>query len=399
MSISIPDPKRSGWQADSGEAPVRMVLSREELVSGDWGGASAAGFPLELGIAPFDAPLGHDMFAGAAAAVVEVAESSQASLDRFAALAGGDVPLIAAAYEPPLTLVRALIRLGAHDVIPMPIGLADLETALDPIRRQRASEKARHDTGEARLVTVIKSEGGVGATALLGQLATRFAAEERARGREACLIDLDLQFGDAAFQLGLQPSLTLSDLVAAGTRLDGELLRATATAHPSGLQVVAAPVEIQPLDSLSSDHLMTLISVAKAEYGTVFVDLPANWTNWSLSLLARADLILMVTQLSVPSLNRARRQLDLLRSQGLGDIELKLILNRFEKKLFDRLSAKDVERVLGRAPDFTIANDYQTVTEAIERGVPLAEIRRKGPLARDLALLDTGVATALGRER
>ena len=263
----------------------------------------------------------------------------------------------------------------------------------------RASEKARHDTGEARLVTVIKSEGGVGATALRGQLATRFAAEERTRGREACLIDLDLQFGDAAFQLGLQPSLTLSDLVAAGTRLDGELLRATATAHPSGLQVVAAPIEIQPLDSLSSDHLMTLISVAKAEYGTVFVDLPANWTNWSLSLLARADLILMVTQLSVPSLNRARRQLDLLRSQGLGDIELKLILNRFEKKLFDRLSAKDVERVLGRAPDFTIANDYQTVTEAIERGVPLAEIRRKGPLARDLALLDTGVATALGRER
>jgi pilus assembly protein CpaE len=75
------------------------------------------------------------------------------------------------------------------------------------------------------------------------------------------------------------------------------------------------------------------------------------------------------------------------------------VLNRFEKKMFDRLSARDVERVLGRPADFTVANDYQTITEAIERGVPLAEVRRKGALARDLALLETGVAQILKRER
>ena len=399
MTMTIGDPTRQGWHHGSSEPPVRLVLSSESLIAGDWAGATIAGFPIEVGIVGFDSPVEAAQLRGAVAAVVEVSEASQASLDRFAALAGGELPLIAAAYEPSLAFVRSLIRLGAHDVLPMPLGMADLESALEPIRRQRSSEKARLSTSNARLVAVIKSEGGVGATALLGQLATRFAAEESSRGREACLIDLDLQFGDAAFQLGLQPSLTLSDLIAAGARLDGELLRATATAHPSGLQVVAAPVEILPLDSLGSDHLMTLISLAKAEFGTVFVDLPANWTNWSLSLLARADLVLMVTQLSVPSLNRARRQLDLLRGQGLGEVELKLILNRFEKKLFDRLSSKDAERALGRAPDFTVANDYQTVTEAIERGVPLAQIRRKGPLARDLALLDAGVARVLGRER
>ncbi len=399
MSISVPDPKRSGWQADSGEVPVRMVLSRDDLVAGTWAGASAAGFPIELAMLALDAPLDQDMFAGAAAAVIEVAETNQASIDRFAALAKGDVPLVAAAYDPSLAFVRSLVRMGAHDVVPLPVELAELESALDPIRRQRASEKSTQRTGDARLVAVIKSEGGVGATALLGQLAMRFAAEEAPHGRETCLIDLDLQFGDAAFQLGLQPRLTLGDLIAAGTRLDGALLRATMTPHPSGLQVIAAPREILPLDSIGSDHLMTLISLARAEFATVFVDLPANWTNWSLSLLARADLILMVTQLSVPSLNRARRQLDLLAAQGFGEIELRLVLNRFEKKLFDRLSAKDAERALGRAPDFTVANDYATVSEAIERGVPLAEVRRKGPLARDMALLDAGVAKILKRER
>ena len=399
MSITVPDPKRQGWHREAVQAPVRLVVSNAEEVAGDWAGASVAGFPVEVGIVALDAPLDPEQLEGAAAAVIEVAESNKASRERFAKLAEGGVPLIATAYEPSLAFVRALIRMGAHDVVPLPIELAELETALDPIRRQHASASARQRTGDTRLAIVIKGEGGVGATALLGQLAARFAAEEAKRGREACLIDLDLQFGDAAFQLGLRPRLTLADLIGAGTRLDGELLRATAAPHPSGLQVVAAPREILPLDAINSDHLMTLISLAKAEFGTVFVDLPANWTNWSLSLLARADLVLMVTELSVPSLNRARRQLDLLTSQGLGQVDLRLIINRFEKKLFDRLTTKDVEKALGRAPDYTVANDYQTVSEALERGVPVAEVRRKGPLARDLAALEAGVASAFGRER
>ena len=58
----------------------------------------------------------------------------------------------------------------------------------------------------------------------------------RLRAARACLIDLDVQFGDAAFQLGLQPKLTFSDLVAAGKRLDGDLLRSVVAVHPSGLQ-------------------------------------------------------------------------------------------------------------------------------------------------------------------
>ena len=59
---------------------------------------------------------------------------------------------------------------------------------------------------------------------LLTQLAIRFAEREAAHGREACLIDLDVQFGDVAFQLGLRPKLSLADLLDAGTRLDGDLI-------------------------------------------------------------------------------------------------------------------------------------------------------------------------------
>jgi pilus assembly protein CpaE len=397
MSVHNPD-RPTGWNADTGPAPVRLLLAGVEGEASELVGARAAGFPLELVIADPAQPVDPSVLDGAAAAVIQVNCDNPDSVKRFEELARGKVPLIAAAYEPPLAFVRKLVRAGAHDVVPLPLDPAELETALDPIRRIIAAQGPHARAGHQKVVTMIKSEGGVGATALLGQLATRFAAGEGAVGREACLIDLDVQFGDAAFQLGLQPRLTFSDLVAAGKRLDADLLRSVAALHPSGLHVVSAPREIMPLESVTSDQVMAIIDLATAEYGTVFVDLPMNWTNWSLSLLARSDLVLMVSELRVPSLHRARRLLDLMDSQDLHNLDVRIILNRTEKGLFKAIDTDDAERVLRRPIAFTVANDHDTMTQAIDRGIPIDEVRRKSALAKDIQALDKGLAAALGLE-
>ena len=116
-----------------------------------------------------------------------------------------------------------------------------------------------------------------------------------------------MQFGDLAFQLGLHPSLSVADLIEAGSRLDGDLLRATTVTHPSGLKVIKSPSAVMPLEVATSDQVIQIVEMAQREFGTVFVDLPSNWTNWSLSLLARSDVVLLFTELSVASLNRAKR--------------------------------------------------------------------------------------------
>ena len=397
MSVHNPD-RPTGWNADTGPAPVRLLLAGVEGEASELVGAKAAGFPLELVIADPVQPVDPSVLAGAAAAVIQVNCDNPDSVARFEQLAKGNIPLIAAAYEPPLAFVRKLVRAGAHDVVPLPLDPAELETALDPIRRMMAAQGRRTRAGHQKVVTMIKSEGGVGATALLGQLATRFATGEGSAGREACLLDLDVQFGDAAFQLGLQPRLSFSDLVAAGKRLDADLLRSVAALHPSGLHVVSAPKEIMPLESVTSDQVMAIIDLATAEYGTVFVDLPMNWTNWSLSLLARSDLVLMISELRVPSLHRARRQLDLMDSQDLNNLDVRIVLNRVEKGLFKTLDTDDAERVLRRPVAFTVSNDHDTMTQAIDRGVPIEEVRRKSALSRDIQALDKGLALALGLE-
>ena len=399
MSVHNPDRPNAKWMADTGPAPVRLFLAGADGEANELVGARVAGFPLELVVIETATPIDQSMLAGAAAAVVQVTDGDDLSLARFKELAEGPVPMIAAAYEPSMKLVRALVRAGAHDVVPLPLDPEELETALEPVRRMIASQGPRAGASQQKIVTIIKSEGGIGATALLVQLASRFAAREHMAGRETCLIDLDVQFGNAALQLGLQPALTFGDLVEVGKRLDGDLLRSIAIRHKSGLHVISAPPDIMPLELLSSDQLLSIVEIATAEFGTVFVDLPTNWTNWSLSLLARSDVVLLVTELSVPSLHRARRQLDLLANQEMANLDVRIVINRFEKGFFRTLSEADAEKVLRRPVSFTIANDHETMTQAIERGIPLEEIKRKSAVGRDIDAMEVSVAGALGLER
>src|SRR3546814_8732837 len=78
-------------------------------------------------------------------------------------------------------------------------------------------------------------------------------------------------------------------------------------------------------DVCSSDLL------ARQEFSNVLVDLPGSWTNWSLSLVALADAVCLITEMSIPSLRQARRQLDMLASQDLGDLPIYVIVNRHER--------------------------------------------------------------------
>ena len=400
MSVINPNETAATWKAHRRDAAVQLYLNGAEGDAASLINARVAGFPLSLSLGALTDPIDPEELAGAAAAVVQVDPGVPASLKRFEDLAAATrTPLIAAAYEPPLAFVRSLVRAGAHDVVPLPLEIADLETSLAPISDELAKRSIEASAANGRVVSVIKGVGGVGATSLIAQLAIRAAEIEANYGRQVCLLDLDVQFGDAAFQLGLSPNLSVLDLADAGARLDGELLRATTTAHPSGLRVIAAPPSLVPLDSLTSDQLLQIIDVAKREFGTVFVDLPANWTNWSLSLLAQSDLVLLVTELSVSALNRARRQLDLIREQELGAVDLRVVVNRFEKGLMKSVKPADVYRALGREVAYTIANDPAVMIPATERGVPISDIKRKSAVGKDIDVLESGIAGILGRER
>jgi pilus assembly protein CpaE len=400
VSVINPNETAKSWKTSKKEHAVQLYVSGVEGDAGALAGARVCNFPLSLNIVPVTDWIDPAEISSAVVAVVQVDPDTPSSIKRFQKLAQTvSVPLIAAAYEPPLALVRSLIRAGAHDVLPLPLTIDELEASVAVLGERLETASSAGAVENGKLVSVIKSVGGVGATALLTQLAIRFAANESARGREACIIDLDVQFGDVAFQLGQQPKMSLADLLEAGARLDGALIRSTTTEHRSGLKIIATPPEMMPLEGLSNDHLMQIVEFSTREFGTVFLDLPANWTNWSLSFVARSDLVLLVTELTVAGLHRAKRQLDLLESQGLGGLDLRVVINRYEKSQARTIRPSDVRAALGRDIAYTIGNDFALVRTAIDRGIPLAEVKRKNAIVKDLDVLDGGISAALGLER
>ncbi len=400
MSVINPNETSGSWKTSKRDAALQLYLSSVDAGASELVEARPCGYPTSITVIGAEDWIEPENFSGAIAAVVQVDPGHPGSIKRFQQLAAAvPTPLIAAAYDPPLALVRSLIRAGAHDVIPLPISVEELEVTLAPIKEQLAKARKASEAATGKVVSVIKSVGGVGATSLLTQLAIRFTEREKPSNRQVCLIDLDLQFGDVAFQLGLEPKLSLLDLLQAGARLDGDLLRATTTEHPSGLRILAAPAEMVPIEGMPTDHLLRIIELAKREFDTVFVDLPTNWTNWSLSVVAQSDLVLLVTELTVASVSRAKRQLGLLHSQELADLDLRVVVNRYDKSLARTVRPADIRSALGRDIAYTIANDFALMRSAVDRGVPISELKRKSALGKDIDALDAGIAATLRLER
>lgn len=320
--------------------------------------------------------------------VVEVMLDRPGQLDHFVRILGEQPrPVIAATRSLDAAATRTLMRAGAVDVVALPLAAGDLDEALVSVRKVLASRPQAAAKG--RVISFVRAVGGAGATALACQTGCLWAAKQ-----STCLIDFDVQFGAVALYLDMHPQLGLLDLIEADSRLDQMLLSSIAARHASGLQVVAAPADIAPLDAMTPAFVAQVLTLAAATFEVVLVDLPAAWTPWSLAALTHSDLVLMVSNLSVPGLRQARRQLDLIEANHIA-APLRIVLNRVPKKLFRTIDVGDSERVLRRKVDFTIADDAATMNSAIDQGRTIGQVGGKSAVANDLSKLITGLTEVL----
>ncbi len=80
---------------------------------------------------------------------------------------------------------------------------------------------------------------------------------------------------------------------------------------------------------------------------------------------------------TVPGLRQAKQLVGAIRERLGGDTEPKVIINRFVQKMMSAsLRKSDVEAAIGDAFLACLPNDYGLVREAIDRGVPLDEIKK-----------------------
>ena len=306
-----------------------------------------------------------------------------ADLQRLLA-AFDDKPVIATAAAPTVRDIRGLLHMGVVDVLPQPHGPEDLDAALRLAVRARLAPPPAKSHRHGRKVAFLKAAGGAGATTLAVQTACLLAdAPKRRAAPSVCLVDLDIQQGAAGIHLDLPACDQLPGLVASPERMDDALLEGLIAHHTSGVGVVTAPPRILPLDTLDPTFVGALIDTAARAKDYVLLDLPAAWIDWKLAALQTADLVVLVTELTVPGIRHARLQLDTLTEQGLADVPLAIIANRYNGR-GGSVAIAAAEKALDRPIHHRIRNDWPTASEAINQGVALRHIKRRSKLEKSL---------------
>jgi Flp pilus assembly CpaE family ATPase len=248
-----------------------------------------------------------------------------------------------------------------------------------------------------KVIAVSRAKGGMGASTLAAHiaLALREKRSRREPEREVALLDLDLQFGDLALMLDLEPSNEMAEIIRNPARLDGSLLRASMTRHASGLFVLPAPGELVPLDALPLATAVKLIELAREEFEYVVLDLPLAVPRWLEAVLQHADQMVVVSQLNVAAIRQTRRWLDFLKEEGLYDLPVSVVLNRYVWRLSERARLRQAIRALDHPIDHYVPNDTAPALEGINRGTPLFELRRRAKLCRSLRQVSAACVTMM----
>ncbi|MGH6675010.1 MAG: AAA family ATPase, partial [Xanthobacteraceae bacterium] len=201
-------------------------------------------------------------------------------------------------------------------------------------------------------------------------------------------VDLDFQHGACADYLDVEPRLNLGEIEPRPERLDRQLLEVMISQHPSGLALVAAPNRPAEMRSFDPDVVTRLLDLVSSHFDYVVFDMPRTWFSWTDSVLLGSNRLFIVSETTVPGLRHARQLVEAVRER-LGDgPKPEVIINRFEQKMFaPGLRRGDIEQALGDAFSAAIPNNYGLVREAIDRGVPLDEVKPGNKITAQLKRL------------
>jgi len=280
-------------------------------------------------------------------------------------------------------VARRLLQMRVADFLVKPVQPIELVRTCARVARSAVAESK-----EAQIYTFIPAVGGAGVTTLAIQTALLLLNSGQRVRPTVCLVDLDFQHGACADYLDIEPRLDLKEIEPRPERLDRQLLEIMLSHHASGLEVIAAPNRPAEMRSFDPDMVTRLLDLVSSHFDYVVIDMPRTWFSWTDSVLLGSNRPFIVSEMTVPSIRQAKALVAAIRER-LGDgPQPRVVVNRFEQRMFDPgLKKADVEQALGADFAGTIPNNYRLVREAIDRGVPLDEVKAGNNISAQLKKL------------
>jgi pilus assembly protein CpaE len=261
---------------------------------------------------------------------------------------------------------------GVDDIVALP---TEVDGAVDPalarhlafsiekaVMRKRGSEPK--EEAARNVICVLGLKGGSGKTLTSINLAVALADA----GHSVAIMDLDLQFGDVALAMGLNPVRTMYDLVRTGGSLDAEKLADFLVEHPSGAKALLAPVRPDQASVITVAFLAEVQRLLAEMFEFVVIDTPPNFSPEVIAAVDSSSDVLMVVMRDTLSLKNTKLGLETLERMEYDRRRVKIILNRANTNV--GIERDDVLAILGRDVDVLLPS-HRDITRSINQGVPI----------------------------
>lgn len=222
---------------------------------------------------------------------------------------------------------------------------------------EKSADKADEKSG--KVFVVFSPKGGCGKTIFATNMAAGIAKLVK---KEALLIDLDLQFGEIAFMLGLKANRTIADMIDTPIE-DAETFNSYLVKHPMGFHVLPSPFKPEQSETITSNHLRKIIDIARQQFDYIIVDTHSLFQDLTINALDISDLICL---LMAPDMNHIKSMhtcLKVMDTLKYPQEKIRLLLNR-EESMYAKPRA-EIETALKRKFDFSMHDDWKNSSELV----------------------------------
>ncbi len=227
-------------------------------------------------------------------------------------------------------------------------------------RFRAATTEAAQEIKLGKLVVTFSPKSGAGKSVFAANLAAGLAKLAKVK---TLLVDLDLQFGDLAFMLGLQPKRTIADLVENPTDKP-EVLKEYLVDHKAGFAVLAAPKKPEQSEMINSSHLRAFIDLARKHYDYIILDTHSLFQDLTINAMDMADAIYL---LMLPTMNHIKSMhqcLKVMENLKYPPEKIKLVLNRDGSQ--HARSREEIEGGMKRKVDFALKDSWPQIAALLD---------------------------------
>ena len=260
------------------------------------------------------------------------------------------------------------MRAGAKEFLSAPLESQSLFAAIERVSKVHTvatKEKKRF----GRLFTFFSAKGGTGSTVVSTNFAVSLVEQTK---KPTILVDLDMQLGEVSLFLGMKPAFNIVDVADNIHRMDETLLKGFIKKHTSGLDVLAAPDSLDKVESVGPSQIVQILQFLKNSYEYVVVDTSNTFDDHTVSALDQSSTIFLISNTDLPSLRNAQRCLSIFERMGYKKEKIKLLINRYQKSL--EIRSKDIEETLNFPVSWFFPNDWPTIMNAVNSGIPLSTV-------------------------